>query len=463
MFVTNILYQNDDAWKNVPLGKSNQTIGSWGCLLTSVTMMLNGIGYNETPVTVNDKMKKAGGFQGALFIPSVLPYVWPHAAYRDMQPCESVPPPLAQIDAAVAQGKPVILQVDWSKQAGIQTHFILIKEKRGNDYVIYDPFKYGGDAPDKDVLLTQRYKFNGGKLETEISAVLWFDNFGTVPPKPPAIPKVPVPADSVTLYTSVDDLALRAEPSVNGYLFKRMLMGAELKTLEPKTEVQAKLGAHGKWLHIQNAEGDQGYVAAWYVSDSKDSASSPSIPAPAPAPGPAPTPGPAPSPAPAPVPVGALALFPTEELSFRSKPVISPETLIRRLAVTEQIISLEPAEQTIAKVGVVNQWLKVQDANKKEGYVAAWYVKYAGGSSAQTTDTSTDPDAVIKVRTTAEAVSLRRQPYISDSTLIKRVPINHEFTIIEEGGEAKIGANNQWVRVKDASDSGFIAAWFLTR
>ena len=61
MFVTKNVYQNDDAWKTTPLGNSSETLGSWGCLLTSVTMMLNGIGYDETPVTVNEKMKKAGG------------------------------------------------------------------------------------------------------------------------------------------------------------------------------------------------------------------------------------------------------------------------------------------------------------------------------------------------------------------------------------------------------------------
>ena len=65
MFTTQNLYQNDDQWKATKLGNSNETIGGWGCLLTSVTMMLNGIGYSETPQTVNDKMKQAGGFQGA--------------------------------------------------------------------------------------------------------------------------------------------------------------------------------------------------------------------------------------------------------------------------------------------------------------------------------------------------------------------------------------------------------------
>ncbi|HNC08964.1 MAG TPA: C39 family peptidase, partial [Anaerolineales bacterium] len=193
MFVTKNLYQNDDQWKDVPLGNAGDTtIGKWGCLLTSVTMMLNGIGYNETPVTVNDKMKKAGGFQGALFIPSVLPYVWPNCAYRDMQPCETTPAPIQQIDNAVAEGKPVILQVDWNKQQGIQTHFVLVKEKKGDDYVLYDPYKYGGDGPDKEVLLTTRYKYNGAKLATEISAVLWFNNYGINTPEPPQKTKLPL-------------------------------------------------------------------------------------------------------------------------------------------------------------------------------------------------------------------------------------------------------------------------------
>ncbi len=222
MFKTQNLYQNDEKWKNTKLGNSSETIGGWGCLLTSVTMMLNGIGYNETPETVNEKMKKAGGFQGAFFIPSVLPFVWPNCAYRDMQPCESSPAPISQIDAATAAGKPVILQVDWNKQAGIQTHFVLVKEKKGDDYVLYDPYKYGGDGPDKEVLLTARYKYNGATIAKEISAVLWFDSVSAAPPEPPKVTKVPVPADKFVIYAAEDDLALRADPSVGGYLFKRI-------------------------------------------------------------------------------------------------------------------------------------------------------------------------------------------------------------------------------------------------
>ena len=465
MFVTKNLYQNDETWKKIPLGNSSETIGSWGCLLTSVTMMLNGIGYNETPVTANEKFRSAGGFNGALFMPSFLPYVWPNCAYNDMQYCEAYPAPIAQIDAAVAAGKPVILQVDWNKQAGLQTHFVLVKEKKGNDYLLYDPYKYAGDGPDKEVLLTTRYRYNGAKLESEISAVLWFNSYSTTPPEPPKLTKVPVPAENYVIFAGEDDLSLRAEPSVGGYLWKRMLLGTELICLEPKAPAKAKIGVQGQWIQVQDPKGDQGYVAAWYVSDQKGKpASSPtSTPAAAPA---APKPGAAPAPAaaPAPVPAGALALYPTEELSFRTQPVISPETLIRRVPASEQLISLEPANQVIAKVGVQNQWIKVRDANKKEGYVAAWYVKYAGGSTVQTAAASAPAaGATNKVKTTVEMVSLRNQPVVSDASLIKRVPINYEFTITEPGGEAKIGANDKWLKVKDAAHEGYVAAWFVSR
>jgi hypothetical protein len=396
----------------------------------------------------------------------VIPYIWPNAVYRDMQPCETVPAPIAQIDAAVAAGKPVILQVDWNKQAGIQTHFVLVKEKKGSDYVLYDPYKYGGDGPDKEVLLTSRYKYNGAKIDTEISAVLWFDALGK-PAAPPKVTKLPLPADKYPLYAAEDDLALRSEPATTGYLWKRLVNGTELISLEPKATAKAKLGVNGKWINVQDPKGDQGYVAAWYVSETKGgtppSASQPASPASSASSAPA---APAASKPAQPLPPGALAFLPTEELSFRTQPIISPDTLIRRIPVTEQLVSVEPANLVIPKVGVVNQWLKMRDASNKEGYVAAWYVKYAGGAAAQQA-ASTTPAASsggTKVKAAAQAVAFRKQPVVNDSTLIRWLPLGTELTITEPGGESKIGANNQWLKVKDAGGmEGYVAAWFVSR
>ncbi len=472
MFKTENLYQNDDAWKNKKLGNSNETIGGWGCLLTSVTMMLNGIGYKETPVTVNDKMKEKGGFQGAFFIPSVLPYAFPNIIYKDMEPCETHPAPIARIDAAVAAGKPVIVQVDWNKKAGIQTHFVLIKEKKGDDYIIYDPYRYGGDGPGKDVMLTERYKYQSKKLESEISAVLWFDALG-IPPQPPK-PKIPtpVPVDSLSVYVAEDDLAFRADPSVGGYLLKRLVGETELKSLESAATTKSKLGVNGQWLHAQDPDGTQGYTAAWYLSETKGApppgattaaatttttATSATSSAASAASAPKST---------KPLPAGALSLIPTDNVAFRTSTNISPETLIRRIPTTEKVTSLEPSDQTIKKIGVMGEWLNVRDETERDGYVAAWYVKYASGSTAVSTEATSVPaaDTTNKVKTTAQAVSFRSEPKITASTLIRYLDLNEELTIAEPGGEKKIGSNKDWLKVKDASGrEGYVAAWFVAR
>ncbi len=461
MFKTENLYQNDDAWGSKSLGNSKETIKGWGCLLTSVTMMLNGIGYNETPDTVNEKMKAKGGFLKANFIPSFLPYAFPNIIYKDMEPCESFPAPITRIDAAVAQGKPVILQVDWNKKAGVQTHFVLVKEKKGDDYVIYDPYRYGGDGPDKDVLLTQRYKYQGQKLESEISAVLWFDALG-IPPQPPK-PKKPVtvPADSISVFVAEDDLAFRAEPSVGGYLVKRLEGETELKSLESAADTKKKLGVTGQWLHAQDPDGKQAYTAAWYLSFKKGD----------------PPPGSTATTVTSklatntakstkPVPAGALSLIPTDNIAFRTSTTISPETLIRRIPITEKVLSLEPSDQTIKKVGVMGQWLNVRDESGRDGFVAAWYVKYASGSTAAQAEATTPAPAAggNTVKTTAQSVSFRSEPKISASTLIRYLPVNEILTIAEPGGEAKIGSNSKWLKVKDSSGrEGYVAAWFVAR
>ncbi len=464
MFQTQNLYQNDPQWKSSLLGFSSQPIGSWGCFLTSVTMMVNGLGYNETVLTANEKMKSKGGFQEAMLIPSIIPYAFPNVTYKGITLCESTPANTALIDAALAAGKPVIVQVDWNPDAGIQTHFVLIKDKKGDDYVLYDPYKYGGDSPEKDVLLTQRYKYQGTSAASAISAILWFDAIG-IPPKPPQKTNVPLPAEKFVLYAAQDDLALRADPNVAGYLWKRMTAGTELICLEEKAAAQAKVGQQGKWIQVQDPVGDQGHVAAWYVALQKG-APPPAQPAAAPATTtvaakPAASQPAAPIP---PLPPGSLALLPTEELAFRTQPVISPETLIRRVPVTEQLASVETANQILNKVGVQGQWVKVRDGSGKEGYVAGWYVKYASGFAAAAAAPAPATGTQLTVKTTVEGVALRKQAVVSDASLIKRMPMGTKLTVTETGAEKKIGVNDQWLKVKDPTGAeGFVAAWFVAR
>jgi hypothetical protein len=255
------------------------------------------------------------------------------------------------------------------------------------------------------------------------------------------------------VYVAEDDLALRAEASVSSFLWKRLLKDTELISLEPKETTKSKIGVNNEWINVQDPEGEQGFVAAWYVSETKGKPVSVTTASVSPAGN---------------LPPGALALVPTEDLAFRIKPVIAPETLIRRIPVTEQVISVEPASEVIRKVGVNGEWLKVKDSTNREGYVAAWYVKYASGSTAQQAATPagtlSSNGGAMKVKTTAEGVALRKQAIVSDSTLIKRLPLGTELLILEPNAEAKIGKNDQWLKVKDPTGSeGVVAAWFVAR
>lgn len=457
MYKTNNLYQNDEKWKSVALGnQSKETIGSWGCLLTSITMMLNGAGYNETPETVNQKLKQNGGFDGALLIPSMVPYLFPNVTYRTYEPCENRPAPISQINAALAAGKPVIVCVDWNpKQSGVQTHWVLLKDHKNNNYTMYDPYRYRGDSPDKELILTDRYKFQGTNPEQAIHAVIWFDLVGQAA-KPPKKPKTPVPAEKFTVYVAEDDLAFRANPSISGYLIRRLLAGTALISLEAKKTAQAKIGQQGQWLHVQDPKGDQGHVAAWYLRLSKETT-------------PSPEPKKPPSSTPIKAPTGAMIVLPTEgDLALRSKAIISPDTLLKRLPENEQLIVAEAAAQAAEKIGVVGQWIKVKDSSGQTGYVAAWYVKLPPGSTPPSTPkpkpvTPPTPSGSLKVRTTTEEVALRSQPYVADNTLIRRLPDAAELTVIEANGEGKIGVVNQWLKVKDPQGTeGYIAAWYVT-
>jgi hypothetical protein len=48
--------------------------------------------------------------------------------------------------------------------------------------------------------------------------------------------------------------------------------------------------------------------------------------------------------------------------------------------------------------------------------------------------------------------------------LIEYLSIGTELAIAEPGGEQKIGANNQWLKVRGRQGTeGYIAAWFVAR
>ena len=458
MFETNALYQNDPKWKNTKLGHQNtETIGTWGCLLTSMTMVANGFGADETPESLMNKLKNAGGFQGALVIPAVLPSVVPGIRYKGYQPCENAPAPVAQIDAALAAGMPVIAQVDWSPKAGVQTHWVVIYDKEGDRYVMKDPYRYGGDAPDKKLYLTDRYKHSGRNPANAITGVVWFEgNPGAgsestasstpaEPPKPKA--KVAVPADSYKCYGTADGLAFRADPNIGGALIERLPLMVEFDSLEGAAS-KGKVGVVNEWLHVQDPQGRQGYAAAWYLTLNEKEEEEKAA-------------------APVTGQKGLIVHPTTHGLAFRRVPKIEPGTMIRRLPQSAKLLVLEPEGEARPKIGKKGAFLKVKNVSGVVGYVAAWYVTLAAEPAlgVRTAEKSAKPhdDDDIVLQTTTEGVALRSEPNVGPGTLIKRMPHAAEV-IADDDDEGKIGVYGQWIKVKDIEDDeGWVAAWYVAK
>jgi len=461
MFETDALYQNDPKWKSVKLGNQNKaTIGSWGCLVTSLTMVANGFGFDETPESINNKMKAAGGFQGALVIPAVLPIICPGLVYKGFQPCEDSPAPIAQIDAAIDSGEPVIVQVDWSPKTGLQTHWIVLYDKSGNDYYMKDPYRYSGDAPDKKIKVLARYTHAGKDISKAITGVIWFE--GSTPPKPKS--KVPLPGDSFTVYAGVDGLAFRSEPSVTADLIRRVPLNAMLETLENKTEAGAKIGVNGQWIHIQDSTGDQGYSAAWYVSKTVvDENEEPPEPKSTPA---------------TPDDVEFYLVPIADALAVRSAPDYTAQ-LIKRVPLNTKFGYFKSRAEVNKKIGVINQWVHVYDASGLQGYTAAWYLtRKAGKPPEPPSDAKPPAEAPVQpkpkeppnpikgfaVVPTIDGLAFRSSTTISGTTLIRRLHLTTTLSVEEPEEEArrKVGVSGQWLKVRDASGQiGYVAAWYV--
>lgn len=176
-FVPENIYMNDPEWSSVNIGfDTKETIGEWGSLLTSLTMLVNGYGYSETPLTLNQKLKDNDGFQGALLIPSALEAIYPKFKYLGYEPYEDIAAPIQEIDVFLAQGHPVLTQVDWSSKALLQTHWVLLYDKQNNDYLMLDPYQESGDYPGKELYLTDRYNHLGIYPAQAITGVIWFEH-----------------------------------------------------------------------------------------------------------------------------------------------------------------------------------------------------------------------------------------------------------------------------------------------
>lgn len=398
----NLVYlsQQDPQWKNdiLGFGDPGDTIGFVGCALTSVSMLVSGYGFAETPQTLNQKLKAKQGFVSSGIRWDVVSQVHPEIRLRSNVNCETSDAPLAQIDAALSAGHPVVVRVDASPNPGLQWHYVLVYARQDNDYLMLDPWPYqpGTAKPD---LLMRRYS-QGRPLQHAIQQVLFYEstNAGGPISTPSSTPTTSTPQTQPTTTSTpgsgvharvvdevgVSGLNIRSSTDTSSLanLVINVPAGTQLLLLDAADA--SKIGQQSQWVHVCEPGGKEGFCAAWYLEPVAVAAPAPStIPAPSPVPGPT-----VPSPASTPVPAPATTTTPTTS-STTSTPAPQPpksqvivkgnNTKVYASAFSTAIVSiekagarltvLEPASTAQPKIGVKGRKINVKASNNKRGFI----------------------------------------------------------------------------------------------
>jgi hypothetical protein len=184
-----------------------------------------------------------------------------------------------------------------------------------------------------------------------------------------------------TVQPTSDGLRIREEP-VNGKPIGQVGPNDILESLESHAETLRKLNQPGEWLKIRSIRGGltvEGYVAAWMLA-AIDVKITPEPPKSAPPVKPPQPPAelrpiaPPPSPPAPDTSNEPLYVRPTTDgLRVREAPVSG--TPIGQVSSHHVLEVLEPAAAARAKIGHMEQWIKIRKPDGDTAYIAAWYVE----------------------------------------------------------------------------------------
>lgn len=375
--------QQDPKWKQdiLGFGTAEDTIGYVGCALTAVTMLLNGHGYNETPKTLNQKLKNVSGFAGAGIVWGAVSKIYPKVSLKAFIPCGNSDAPLSQIDAAIAAGQPAVVQVDRSPAEGIQTHWVVLYARKGNDYLMLDPWPYQTEIAKEDLLM-KRYA-QGRTLQRAISHVILYEAYGSggaiSTPQTTPTTATPTTGGPYARVKAEVTWGLNVRSSIDTSSTANIVVvtpaGSLLTLLEADGE--SKIGGVNQWVRVRTENGKEGFAAAWYlerVQTSTPATSTPTTSSPTTTPTSSPNPQPAPT---APESsfyvvvnskVGRLGAKIYETASQKAK-VLATEPMKSKLTV------IEDEKKARAKIGKESKWINVRTKSGVEGFAISTQVK----------------------------------------------------------------------------------------
>ncbi len=407
------LSQQDPQWKNdlLGFGDPGDTLGMYGCALTSVAMLVSGHGYPETPRTLNEKMKSANGFVSSGIRWDVIAKVHPQITLKEQVSCENTDAPLAKIDAALAAGQPVVVRVDSSPAPGLQWHYVMVYARKGNDYLMLDPYPYSPGTAKEDLLMA-RYS-RGNPLQRSIQQILIYQCStagGTISTPSSSTPTTTPPPSQPTTGTPIMSgprarvmaevtwgLNIRSSTDTSSManLVVNVPAGTDLALVEASSEAQ--VGVNGQWVKVRTAQGQAGFAAAWYLEKVAST-----TPAPVTEPAPSPVNDAPVTPSTTPTPATQPTSTPTTPPVNLSTPPATPAPAPGKIQVTvlvtgtkiysatgasasvlttaragTQLTVLEAADGAKAKIGVKGKRINVKDSSGRRGFVDGDKVKLA--------------------------------------------------------------------------------------
>ena len=124
--------QNDPAWGDERLGRTDRRLAGAGCLIACVSSAATDLGVQVTPKELNQKLTEIDGFQGAELIWYKINEVYPEIDYKYSRIFRS-----ATIEADLKSGLLPIINVKY-KGDGI-THWLLVIGAKDGEFLVYDP------------------------------------------------------------------------------------------------------------------------------------------------------------------------------------------------------------------------------------------------------------------------------------------------------------------------------------
>jgi murein DD-endopeptidase MepM/ murein hydrolase activator NlpD len=228
-----------------------------------------------------------------------------------------------------------------------------------------------------------------------------------------------------------DTVNLRSGPGTAFNLLDSLAMNESLTILGDPDLARAKLGKQGEWLQVQTARGTRGFVAAWLVHKTGQTA-----------------------------PSTGLVVYPTDMLNVRARPS-ADANILTVVTPEDELAVLGNKEQALARIGQAEQWLNVRTPAKLVGYVAAWLVRSPGDVPPQP-----PPDTPELLVYPVDEINLHAQPAMN-APRIGGAHLNEPLRVVETdlaAAREKIGKENLWVYAqKQDGMRGWLAAWLLSK